>query len=168
MIMKQILFIGSLLAIVGLVSCDKDDNCTPEKIHSTWTLGKEITSEYDTILQRDFFRIVDGENRLFEYNRIDAQCDDVSDDEGGERLYFELDEQTADFSAVDEEILNLKCVYELFGAWVPFSPYQIKKGTIEGRKLSNSEWEIDAVVTTTPMNVDDEPKTIQFSEIFRE
>lgn len=165
--MKKIIYIG-LLILVGFSSCNvnNDENCNPEKVNSKWSLGKEIIVNYNTDYQRNEYSIVNGENRLFEYNHSGAQCDDVLDDEWGEKLTFIINNATSNFEFVNENILEIKCFYQQYGAWVRHGQYQIKDGTIKGEKISENEWEITVSIVTSPLLTDEQPIMIEFTEIF--
>ncbi len=159
-----------VLSLMVLVSCSKnnDDNCTPETITPRWTSGKEINVNYNAEFERNDYFIVDGDRRLFEYHRSGPQCDDIYDDEWGERLTFVINSEADDFEFTDLDIMETNCFYQEYGAWVRHNQYQIKEGTIRGRKISETEWEINVAVTTTPLFDDDQPETIEFTKVFKE
>jgi hypothetical protein len=160
--------ITGIFIIIGLISCNNDDdeNCHPESVSSSWTLGKEIVVEYNSEYESNDYNVTDGDNRLFEYNHSGAQCDDIADDEWGEKLTFVINQETTDFEFVNEDIVETKCFYQEYGAWVRHNKYQIKDGTIKGEKISENEWKITVSVFTTPIFTDEQPKKIEFTETF--
>ena len=157
-----------LWIFIGLSSCNKEDdeNCNPESTNSKWTLGKDIIVNYQAEYLRNEYVIVDGENILFQYNHSGAQCDDVYDDEWGEGLTFVISNESTDFEFANEEIVDIKCFYQQYGAWVRHNQYQIKDGIIKGKRISENKWKINVSVTTTPLFTDEQPKKFEFSSIF--
>ena len=166
--MAKNIVIGILL-IIGLISCENDDkNCNPETVVSSWSLGKEIAVNFNTEFERNDYSIIDGENRLFEYNHSGAQCDDIYDDEWGEKLTFIINKESTEFEFADEDILETNCFYQEYGAWVRHNQYQVKDGIIKGEKISGNRWSIIVSVTTTSLFANEQPKKIEFSEIYSE
>jgi len=156
-----------LIFVLGFASCNKDDlNCHPKSIDATWTLEKSILIEYFEDLDRNIYSIVDGENIVFEYLHSGAQCDDIYDDEWGERLAFEIPSEKEEFEYVDEEILEIIAFYNQFGAWVSSIQHPINEGLIKGEKISSKKWEVSVSITTPPTNINQEPRTIEFKEVF--
>lgn len=151
-----------------LYSCNKkaDENCNPETINTKYTLGKEIDVNYSTEFQRNEYSIRDGGNILFEYVHVGAECEDRYDDEWGENLTFIINKDTTDFEIKDGDIVDLKCFYQEYGAWVRHNQYQIKNGIIKGKKISDNKWEIIVSVLTTPLFTDEQSKKIEFTGTF--
>ena len=168
--MKRLIFI-LLIIITSLSSCKSDDNendCYPESVISNWINEKEIIVEFDTEFERNNYSVIDGNKLLFEYNHTGAQCDHIIDDEWGEKLTFQEEDNNFEFEFVDDEILLTNCFYQQYGAWVSHNQYQIKNGIIKGEKLSENEWEITVNIETTPLFQNEQPKNIEFTEIFME
>lgn len=165
--MRNLCLICSLI-FVGLTSCNNkdDENCNPETINANWTLGKDINVNYNTEYQRNEYSIIDGENILFEYNHSGAECENIYDDEWGEKLTFTINKDSTNFELTDDKIIEIKCFYREYGAWVRHNQYQIKNGRIKGKKISAKEWEIIVSVTTTPLFSDEQPQIIDFSKTF--
>ena len=157
-----------LLILSGFSSCDKkdDENCHPETVKANWTSGKEINVNYNPEYQRNDFSIVKGENILFEYNHSGAQCDNIIDDEWGEKLTFIINRATTDFELLNGDLIDIKCFYQQYGAWVRLNQYQIKDGSLKGKKISDNQWEINVSVLTTPLFADEQPKKIEFTSTF--
>ena len=70
-----------LLITFGIISCNENSNCIPEISRATWTINKTIQVEYDSEIQQNYCSILEGDNRLFEYNHSAAQCENIYDDE---------------------------------------------------------------------------------------
>lgn len=162
--MKKIILLGVLL-LTGMLACNKNDS-EAESMNGKWTLGKKITVEYNNEYTRNDYTIDNGQKRLFEYNHSGEQSNNVYDDEWSEELKFTIDENVADFELTDEEILEINCFYQEFGAWVRHNQYQIKDGKITGKKISTTEWKITVDVLTTPLFDDEQPKRVEFTAIF--
>jgi hypothetical protein len=165
-IMRNLMLI-CLMLFVGFSSCKKIyENCNPETIKTKFTLGKEIDVNYSSEFKRNDYSIKDGENILFEYIHIGAECEDRYDDEWGENLTFIVNKDTTDFEIKNGDIENLKCFYQEYGAWVRHNQYQIKDGIIKGKKRLDNTWEISVSVLTTPLFDDVQPKKIEFTGTF--
>ncbi len=167
MVMKNCISI-CLIILTVLSACNKesDGNCHPESIRAVWVPGKEVNVNYDTEYQRNNYEIVDGKHILFHYNHTGAQCDDRFDDEWGEILAFAVNKEVDYFEFNNEDILEVNCFYQQFGAWVGHNDYQIKDGIIKGRKISLNRWEIEVSVTTTPLFENEQPRQIEFNALF--
>ena len=112
--------------------------------------------------------MIDGNKLLFEYNHSGAQCDNIADDEWGEKLIFQVENNITLFEFIDEEILLTNCFYQQYGAWVSHNQYHVKNGTIKGEKLSKNKWKIVVAIETTHLSENEQPKVIEFSEIYVE
>ncbi|MBD0824838.1 hypothetical protein [Aestuariibaculum marinum] len=166
--MKRYIYLLFILTNCFL-SCNNDDDendCHPETILSNWNTQKEIVIEFDTEFNRNNYNIVDGNKLLFEYNHIGAQCDHIIDDEWQENLVFQIENTSVAFEYIDNDLLLTNCYYQQLGAWVNHNQYQVKNGTIKGEKLSENEWKIIVNVETTPLFENEQPKEIQFTQIF--
>lgn len=160
-------FLFGLSILVSMASCN-NENCHPEKIITKWTVGKELSVSYDSTYKRNHYEIIDGNKRLFEYKHIGSQCEDIVDDEWFETLFFTTNIQTHNFEFIDEEIIETNCFYQETGAWVRHNQYQIKNGSIIGEKVSSNQWRVSVSVATTPLFEGEQPKKIEFEEIFKE
>ncbi len=154
-----------LLTISILFSCNSDD-CDPEVFRYRWEDLKEITVTTDTSSQTNQYQIGDGQNIVFTYTHDGRQCDDIFDDEWTEVIQFEVDKDVTDFEYVDSNIARAKCHYREIGAWTHGIPQEVKSGTIKGKKLNSSEWEISLSIKTTPQMAPDTSKTIKFFQNF--
>ena len=155
-----------VLLTLGIISCKDNSNCSPEISRSTWSINKTILIEYNSENQQNRYSILEGDNRLFEYNHSAAQCENIYDDEWGEVLTFAIPNEITDFKYEDDNILETRCFYTQYGAWVRQNHYEIKNGMIKGEKKSENEWIITVSVATTPLFADEQPKLIEFVEIF--
>lgn len=165
--MKKVVIL--LLGVIYLSSCTKDENnCQPETVSANWLTQKEVLVEFDPEYERNNYRIVDGKKLLFTYHRSGAQCDNIYDDEWGERLVFQVELNLTDFEYIDDEILLLNCFYQQYGAWVNHNQYEVKRGKITGEKISGKEWELHVNIETNPLFSNEKSKTIDFTEIFIE
>ncbi len=159
------------MLLLFLVQCsvNKDDNdgFHPESFSGTWTSGKDIVATYNSDFERMEYTIVDGDQILFDYTHTGAQRDDILDDEWAETITFVINKDATSFEIKDENIEDAKCFYQKFGAWVAHNQYSIKDGFIKGRKISHNIWAIDVSIETTPLSVNQQPFTIEFSLLFK-
>jgi hypothetical protein len=159
-----------LLAILD--GCDKgqkeiEDECTPEKTICNWYENKDITVSPDAFSGGYLYMVTAGDNILFIYNHVGAQCDNIDDDEWGEHLAFVIDKDLTEFEYTDSDLISVKCFYQQYGAWVRGYMYQVKDGIISGKKTSDNTWKINASVLTTPLLQDETPRSVVFTETFK-
>ncbi|MEM9685889.1 MAG: hypothetical protein AAF934_03095 [Bacteroidota bacterium] len=147
---------------------EHSEECDPEIITFKWMQGKEINVAYDPVLELTTYTVENGDNLVFEYNYTGAQCDNIADDEWGELLTFEIDKDATEFEFTDDAILETKCFYQHYGAWIASRQYEIKDGTILGNKIDNTTWQVTADVTVIAMPFGEEsPRKIAFQKTFR-
>ena len=130
-------------------ACTNDDNCTADTIRTQIIDNKTIMTSYDSSTQKIILSVDDGDNLLFEYDFTATQCDDILDDEWGERLIFEIPIGTTDFEYIDADLASINCYHLEYGAWVSSSPDAVTQGSIKGIKLSDNEWEITTNIKIT-------------------
>lgn len=167
--MKKAILRSIVLSAI-LFGCipENDEGCDPEIETSRWMQGKEINVTYDPTLELTTYTVENGDNLVFEYNHIGAQCDNIADDEWGERLTFEIDKDATEFEFTDDAILETKCFYQYYGAWAPPHHYEVKNGSISGHKIDNTNWEVTIDITVIAMPFGEEsPRTIAFQRTFR-
>ena len=145
--MKHLILFSTLIILWG---CNRW-RCHPEAEYGQVVQQKEIISQYDTVEQKMIYDITDGNMLLFAYNHVGAQCDDVYDDEWGEKLFFVMDPNIEEFELLDSAILTSHCYYQEYGAWVTSDMYPISQGSIRGKKISGTQWELSVMVWTTPI-----------------
>ena len=161
---------GILLCLLLLYSCSDQTKplCDPEQISTTFQEDRMIEIGLSTQFQFAF-TIQEGEQTVFVYERTAAQCDDVNDDEYGEVLAFAvpLEHETSAFEYKDEELINLRCHYYEFGAWVNSSKqYAIRKGLIKGQKSGENEWYIQCSVLTDAIPEEGVPHAVEVNASF--
>jgi len=157
-----------LLLLLGIIACDQNDlyeNCTPEGFFSTVTTNQKIEKVFNAELQRNVYNIINGDQLLFAYTLVGAQCDDIIDDEWGEQLLFKIDPGISAFDITDDEVLTTNCFYNQFGVWVSHEQTEVNKGRIEGVKISENQWRVNvSVEVISPLS--NTPKRIEFSRIY--
>ena len=160
----------ALLLLIGLIACNKeeDDGCDPEKSYHYWYSDQDIEAELDTIYPENWYIITPGDKRLFEYHYQSAQCDDIYDDEWGEILRFVVDPSVTHFEYVDEEILEAKCYYNQYGAWVGASAFPVTSGSIEGERMWNGDWMLTVDIVVPELLPLGPPRSISFTSIHSE
>jgi len=168
--MKASLKILPILFVLVFLGCsdDKanDNGCDDDIITATILDNSNILVTYNDEFDRNDFSIVAGNKLVFTYDFTAAQCDDISDDEFGQVLNFELPLNSSSFVASDADILGLDAYSYRYGAWVSSNRFQIQQGTIAGEKLDDNRWEITVNVTATSTTTPTEEYTIAFTETF--
>ncbi|GAA3565619.1 hypothetical protein [Snuella lapsa] len=162
----QYLFL--LIALGSFFSCEEggESNCYPEAVVPNWYAEKEIMVAYGAEFERNNYTVSNGDKLVFEYNHSGAQCDDIIDDEWGEKLTFQVELGETEFEFSNNEILLTKCFYQQYGAWVSHVKHEVEKGTIKGSKVSNKTWSITVDVEIMDLLLNDKPKQIQFTETY--
>jgi hypothetical protein len=160
------LFKFSLIPLL-LSACDSDDNCFPETIIAEVLENQEILETYYDELDFTSYSIENGGSMVFSYLKAHPECENTMDDERVERLSFELMDDIDDFQFIDDELVEIKCFYRQDGAWVSHGHYPIENGTISGEKLDQNTWRVTVSVTTTPLAQHEEPRIIEFMEVFK-
>jgi len=158
------LFVLLITAVLGGCSEGRYD-CTPESITGHITEGKQIIVEYDTTYKRNNYFIKDGNNSVFEYKHAGAQCDNTADDELLKILAFEVDKNATQFRFEGNEITTSNGFYQQSGTWTSGN-YEIKSGQIEGKKISESKWQVTVSVLASPIFPNREPIKIAFEQLF--
>lgn len=159
--MKKLFF----LLLLGIIACTDKENCSPEGFFSTITADLKIEKIFNTELQKNVYGIINGDQLVFVYTHTGAQCDDILDDEWGERLLFEIDPGISEFDLTDDEILTTNCFYSEFGAWVSHEQIEVNKGRIQGVKISETQWNVNISVEVTS-SISNTPKLIEFTRIY--
>lgn len=143
-------------------------NCDPERIQAIYQHDKKIERAI-TLDGRLVYGTQNGQHTVFRYTKTAEQCDDVFDDEYGEVLSFEvsLDSSETSFEFRDDELLDLKCYYYEFGAWVNSGThYPIRKGLIKGRQTSEEEWYIQCSLLTDAIPEEGVPHAVEVNAYF--
>ena len=118
-------------------ACTMDDNCSPDTVRTSIEADKMIVLGFDSTSQRTTLAIEDGDKLFFKYDFEVEQCDNIFDDEWGEKLYFEIPVGTDDFEYFDDELANITCYHLEYGAWVNSLPEAVTEGSIKGTKKSD-------------------------------
>ncbi|MBO6515822.1 MAG: hypothetical protein JJ975_04650 [Bacteroidia bacterium] len=162
--MKNLLGLTVLISLIAW-GC-KSDNCTPEKFTYRWTDVKTIDVVKDTASNHELYNMVDGNDLVFSYVRTGEVCEDVLDGDWSEVIRFRADKDASEFEYVDSNMAKAKCnfLYSSFSAHG--IPQKVNKGTIKGRKLNSSEWEISLSIVTTPQAAEDTSRTFKFFQNF--
>lgn len=159
--MKYCVYLLSLMCLLS--SCvDSSSGCDPEEIILSAENDKEITTVMDTTIDRLWYTLDDGQNIVFKYYRIAAQCDEIYDDEYSELLAFEIGKDRISGEFIDEEIRLTQCFIHQSGAWVN-QYYAVDSGSIRVERQSENKWEIDVAVWMPPSFNNDAAKLIEFS-----
>jgi hypothetical protein len=158
--MKNILCI---LLILLIISCG-EDNCQDESIECSVQIGRmDILGSRDTIQQPFVLIIREGDDVIFDIIQNGAQCDDISDDETGQRITFSIDPQVEQLEIRDQELSSVNAIHQEFGAWINRGAL-IDKGYINIRKITEDSWEIKGELEIEPIQF--EESIFSFNKVF--
>ncbi len=165
MIMRYLF--GCLLLSMTLltIACDPD-NCDAEMKSYTVQADKSIQIAIDTLSLVANYQVSDGENLVFQYHHVRAQCDNIADDEWAETLSFEVDKNAETFMFEDADLNLANCFVRESGAWVNGSSNPIMKGMITGTKKNNNDWDVEISIVVDPLNVGGGSREIVLEEVF--
>ena len=124
-----------------------DDQITPQEfftIRQNAAITKEIISSESG--EHEDFRVVDGENLVFSYQKNDIDDPDLIDDETTNIIRFEIATDQNSFSFSDNELSQLSAYYDKV-SFVFIPTTAITQGTISGVKIDDSNWDIMINVT---------------------
>jgi hypothetical protein len=160
--MKQVLLTMVTLSLF-LFSCNSDDdNVTDEIIKYTYaTNSKIVTQNADGITFAD---IEDGDNLVFNYRFSASQNNDISDDEYGERIIFEIDANAQEFNYSDNELISILTYFNQYCFCANIGSIQIINGSINGSKSNGQNWAIDIDIT---FEIGISTRSISFNSIFK-
>ncbi len=163
--MKASILFFSVIMLIS-IGCNRD-HCEPEMTSSIYIEGKNIVVSYDSLYQRDNYEWINGPFLLFEYYRLGPMCDDITDEDWVEKLYFAIPDSVVEFKLVDSFILETNCYYQERGAWY-FNQQSAQKGIIEGNKIGIDKWKVkvDIVVNADEMYPIGTQKNVKFEQVF--
>jgi hypothetical protein len=165
----RILFFLFCFSLLSACQSDKLMNCDPENIRAIYENDKKIEKAI-TLDGRLVYGTKNGHQTVFRYTRTAEQCDDIYDDEYGEVLTFEvaLDSSVTNFEFREDELLDLKCYYFEFGAWVNSGThYVVRQGVIKGQQTGEDEWYIECSVLTDAIPEEGVPHAVEVNAHFK-
>ncbi len=148
--MKQLSYLAALLFCLFFLGCG--DDCHDPETTFQFTDNSQLIRIDDTDLGLFEYEVSEGDKLVFRINHAEAQCDDILDDEWGERIVFEIDQEATSFRFDDSELIEAQCYYNQWGAWVNSSPLLITSGSIDGTKLNESTWFINLSLNLSAQN----------------
>ncbi len=158
--MKKI--IALLVLCISIMSCSKK---TDETFAYNFEENAQLNIETREGIYMKFSSITEGADVVFSYEYNAADDVNTADDEYSEYIRFQIDPSTIEFSFSDDELQDINAVYSE-SCFCDFSNNGEKnvppKGTISGKKISETEWDITIDVTF----YGDEQKSV--SSIFRQ
>ncbi|MRI01663.1 hypothetical protein GH721_14055 [Kriegella sp. EG-1] len=138
--MKKII---TLMAVLGLTfSCSKK---TKDTYSYTFQENAELTIlpiNEDSYMKNS--TIENGNNIVFTYEYIADDAEIIADDEYSEIIRFEIEPGLTEFNYTDEELSAISTVYSeyCFCAFFDESKNTSPKGSISGKKISETQWDI--------------------------
>lgn len=146
MVRLFILFIGSILLLLS--SCREPGinptNCREGKCTYTFEEQKRlrILSPIDRV------QVAEGDSLVFTYEYVKNDKANVQDDEYSDRIWFQIDPSLTEFDLTNAELSTVDLVF-LPDCECLFDIVPIVNGTLSGKKLSNTRWEISLNVSYT-------------------
>lgn len=146
------LLLAGLLAATG---CSKDyDSLSPAQHEYQVFMGQVLVKLTDTLpnnITVNRYVMESGPGMAFKALYIAPQDDQIYDDDYSEALWFTIDSSATEFYYSDDELEQTLAYFVMSGAWVPNKPFEVRSGTIEGKKISRDYWEVwvDAEVETS-------------------
>lgn len=137
--------LSPLLIIAAFLQMPKNDFSDSSE-SNCWYENKKILTSYNSDLLAkeiiDVFRMVEGENIVFEYQKRIEFGSEVNT----QIFLFEINDEHKSFKIRDKEILNANCLYySLGGAGLDFPDsvdFHISEGYLFGKKKKNGLWKI--------------------------
>lgn len=132
------------------VACSKPiGNCRPEEHSFLFEKEKEIDTTKMATQNHSFttynWQIRQGSNIVFKYLYSFKDCPQIADDEGLQTIIFEIPASATQFRIADSLALKAaKAIITLSCECYPTEPVLFTKGWIEGTRISDSKWEINA------------------------
>ena len=150
--MKAILFFISLIILI--TGCEKKDNsgCSGQQYSYTFNNNKQI----DTVRHSSgsfFATINSGSNLVFKYEYISSVCASIADDGHTDVLIFEIPAGSTSFELKQPvDFQNSKCYFTRTCFCANVSS-RLVTGTINGTRLFNNRWSVNASVTEPVNNI---------------
>ncbi len=149
--MRYTILLSVCFLAVIIFGCKEENDCTDDttSVHFLENSALVNVSLDSTILN---YTVIDGDNVVFILNHDGAQCNNVTDDEWGEHLKFEVTNGTDQFTFENDGLATAKCIYNQSGAWVPSTQQEITQGLIIGQQIDASTWDLNITVTLSTPN----------------
>ena len=156
-----------LFLLFSFLSCSSDDDNGNEDCNPEMNIGFFLENSSIAISESDpvHYTIEDGEDIVFIYSFIGAQCDHIADDEYGENVIFQIDPEIEEFSYEDEELSEIKAHFKSVGAWVSRPAISIEDGVISGERLNSTLYHVNIDVSVDLGN--DEIREISYEADFQ-
>lgn len=145
---------------------------TPENEDYQFTFrqnSKIVLTQYSESESPDYYEnlykveIVQGQNIVFEYNYTFEDDPQIADDEYDERIVFEIDASIDDFIISGNDLKKSNALFGFYCYCYPAGAIYITDGCIKGKRISETEWEIDINITA---QIEDNLYSKMFSERF--
>jgi len=155
-ISKCPLFLVVGLFVLLISACGDDCEETIEAFRLSENRAIEMVSDRDSVIVGDTtfhvieYQVVDGQDRVFEYNLISQVCDDDVFDAGGGRNFTMVvpADSTSTFSYTDSEILSTSAFVNFTGFTDRVNQF-VEEGEIIGTRIDDNNWQVSIDVVTT-------------------
>ena len=145
--MKKGIFL--IFGMLILNACSKDDDNPDE---SSVIIEDFIYFENASISEEENSReikIIEGDSLVFYYQYYDENDPAIADDEDVYNLAFQVSPDAENFKLETGDFEDAKALYALLCFCDPNGYFSVSDGIIEGKKVSNDQWEIDVDVSIT-------------------
>jgi hypothetical protein len=150
-------------------ACKKpaDGDCIPEsfefKFQQSTTIDTTRLVSTDPGVDYFSYTLKPGNKIVFTYKHRFKDCPPIADDEGERTIIFEIPEQSDSFQYNDSvELLSAKTLISYSCFCYPSQPVLLKKGFVEGTKISTGSWRIKAQLQM-PWNIQE---SVSFDDVF--
>lgn len=137
----------TILIFLCMLSCTKKSKET-----YSYTFQENSQLRIEPIFEGSYMKngtVINGNNLVFSYEYVADDAENIADDEYSEIIRFEIDPALTEFSYSDNELDEINAVYSeyCFCHFVDESKNTSPQGTISGKKISNTQWQISIDVT---------------------
>jgi len=141
---KNILII---LIFICIFSCTKKSNET-----YSYTFQENAQLIIEPLFEESYMKngkVINGNNLVFTYEYVADDVENIADDEYSEIIRFEIEPALTEFSYSDNELDEIKAVYSeyCFCYFVDENKNTSPQGTISGKKISETQWDITIDMT---------------------
>lgn len=157
------------LACLLLFSCSKsDDGENPE--NTDYIVYQNSSLVINETENGTFIEVGEGDKLVFEYKYSTEGRPEIADDEFNEVVYFELDQNTGDFTLDQGDFEASRTFLGRFCFCGNTGFFQVTSGFIEGEKTGDLRWNVTLDVEALIEAENDMPETsfeVQASGTFR-
>src|SRR6187551_3596596 len=114
--MKPIFLLLSLPVFI-MCACTEEE-CEPNTLTTTFSEGASIQMFYDTHREETVYRIVDGDELVFQHNYYKGNCESSAHNYYTKILAFELPADATELIAKDSALAEINCFIHHSSFWI--------------------------------------------------